>query len=478
VEAPTIEHVDVEHRIAENQIDVLSCPSFGTSKAQDLETVELVVESRRVLSKKLFFLTGRTLQSDGGPLQIVFDRSTMDHTSLEVQLLREGPVVGEQIRTRGSRVEKPDGSGCEIVAFECVVLRPLTMLEDKLHPAQPPPERKKGGRGKFRALPAADAAAEAISRLSCEDRLTELCKAALDGDVIRIVALANVGVEVDAVLNEYGHTALFVASLHGRSAAVRRLIELRASVTCRSHGGATAATAAAANGHAEVLRLLQESGADCSIPGSEGKTPAEYLGITPVAARSPSAQRGDARLFELQVPEDHPGVGSCYIDGGFTQEVLSALTRLCSILPVAGNQRSTQGRHDRHYFCDAEGWVSCSMLAAVRAVGDKAPCMGVAMRYMRFLVYNEAGGGLPPHLDLSRTDEVGQTSSHTFILYLTDCDAGGETMIISSLFDPKVFHRVTPRRGRLLIFPHACPHMAGEVVAKALPKILLRGELF
>jgi hypothetical protein len=35
---------------------------------------------------------------------------------------------------------------------------------------------------------------------------------------------------------------------------------------------------------------------------------------------------------------------------------------------------------------------------------------------------------------------------------------------------------VQPRRGRLLVFPHACPH-AGLAV-QAAPKLLLRGELY
>ena len=36
---------------------------------------------------------------------------------------------------------------------------------------------------------------------------------------------------------------------------------------------------------------------------------------------------------------------------------------------------------------------------------------------------------------------------------------------------------VPPRRGRLLLFPHLCPHRADEVLAEGLPKLLLRGEI-
>ena len=56
--------------------------------------------------------------------------------------------------------------------------------------------------------------------------------------------------------------------------------------------------------------------------------------------------------------------------------------------------------------------------------------------------------------------------------------AGGETVLLERLVQPSaVLASVTPRRGRLLVFPHACPHMAAEVVAHGLPKILLRGEM-
>ena len=40
----------------------------------------------------------------------------------------------------------------------------------------------------------------------------------------------------------------------------------------------------------------------------------------------------------------------------------------------------------------------------------------------------------------------------------------------------QVLARVEPRRGRLLVFPHACPH-AGLAVVEA-PKLLLRGEFY
>jgi hypothetical protein len=39
-----------------------------------------------------------------------------------------------------------------------------------------------------------------------------------------------------------------------------------------------------------------------------------------------------------------------------------------------------------------------------------------------------------------------------------------------------VMASVRPARGRLLVFPHACPHEGLAVVE--VPKLLLRGELY
>ena len=151
-------------------------------------------------------------------------------------------------------------------------------------------------------------------------------------------------------------------------------------------------------------------------------------------------------------------------------------------LPVAPRHKMG-GLNDRSYVCDADDWIRFHLQRAVQACGD-APVAGEAMPQMRFLIYNEPGGGLPPHVDLSRTDLRQRTTTHTFILYLTDNGVvddkalGGETVLLQRLKQPStVLASVTPRRGRLLVFPHACPHLARQVAAEGLPKLLLRGEM-
>lgn len=97
---------------------------------------------------------------------------------------------------------------------------------------------------------------------------------------------------------------------------------------------------------------------------------------------------------------------------------------------------------------------------------------------MRFLNYAVSGARLAPHTDLSRVDHSGSglRSTHTFLLYMTDCAKGGETALLKDLkkSGAPALAKVDPRRGRLFLFPHACPHEGMEVVSA--PKVLLRGE--
>ena len=52
----------------------------------------------------------------------------------------------------------------------------------------------------------------------------------------------------------------------------------------------------------------------------------------------------------------------------------------------------------------------------------------------------------------------GTKSSHTFLLYLTDCAQGGETVFLRSVNDAEPIACATPRRGSLLVFAHRMPH--------------------
>eukprot|EP00501_MAST-03F_sp_TOSAG23-6_P002399 GSMAST32.ASY1.ANO1.2508.1 assembled CDS len=64
---------------------------------------------------------------------------------------------------------------------------------------------------------------------------------------------------------------------------------------------------------------------------------------------------------------------------------------------------------------------------------EKNKFQNEALPHMRFLHYDQIGGSLSPHIDLNRTNSDGRTSTHTFILYLTTCQYGGETALLKDL---------------------------------------------
>jgi hypothetical protein len=158
--------------------------------------------------------------------------------------------------------------------------------------------------------------------------------------------------------------------------------------------------------------------------------------------------------------------------------------------------------------------------------GEPAPPTHPIPR-LRFLLYDAVGGEMRPHVDLSKTyKERGRgsdggsvehvhESTHTFLLHLRDSEEqdGGETVLLDTLHKsrkkeskkknkknkteaqekgvgekktsgeqgsdgmPLVLGTVRPKRGRLMMFPHVCPH-AGLMVHSPNKKLFLRGELY
>jgi hypothetical protein len=94
-------------------------------------------------------------------------------------------------------------------------------------------------------------------------RLECMEKAVTRGDLQRLRCLFDSGVDLDANLNEYGHTALFLACYLGRVDAARMLLMLwAADPTCTANGGlSTCFDAAVANGafqdDPELLGMLR-----------------------------------------------------------------------------------------------------------------------------------------------------------------------------------------------------------------------------
>ncbi|KAI9205794.1 uncharacterized protein BJ171DRAFT_499617 [Polychytrium aggregatum] len=283
-------------------------------------------------------------------------------------------------------------------------------------------------------------------------RDSELFKAAEENNVLRLEALVEVGVDIN-VVNEYGQTAFFLACWKGCGRVAQKLLECGADADIPDHS----------NMH--PLRLL-------SLLHPAVLKSLEMPAPLPTWPDNPTFEPSNRPVMTVLIPVDssHPGAGSFTIDDFLSDSAVSAIAELCSRLPIAPPQKESCNK--RSLYCDTLGWIQRAFREAMARLDGDLP--SAAFAHMRFLVYDEPGGYLPAHTDLTRTVD-GQTSTHTSIFYLTDCAEGGETVLLESLKGTTALATVQPRRGRLLCFPHICPHEARPTVS--LPKILLRGEM-
>ena len=203
----------------------------------------------------------------------------------------------------------------------------------------------------------------------------------------------------------------------------------------------------------------------------------------------------------------HPGAGSYIIDDTLPSKLIECLLELRKIIPEDDESSSSQKKKKktkgipcstRSYYCDSEGYICNVLTKIIESSGlivktKKRPTRStttttmttptshsvVVFPHMRFLHYGTEGTELAPHVDLCRVDSsTGIRSTHSFLLYLTDCEEGGETSLLGAVSGDgrnQVLAAVSPKRGRLLLFPHACPHEGNRVVN--VPKTLLRGEV-
>lgn len=213
----------------------------------------------------------------------------------------------------------------------------------------------------------------------------------------------------------------------------------------------------------------------------------------------------------------HPGAGTLTIDNALPDACVEALLQLWRGLPTA--QKDKASPIDRSYYDDVDGWLRRAIdkvltdLGLLTAPSADVAMAGVAMAdaatadvatagadqpaaaspatqpLMRFLHYPTVGGSLPAHVDLPRVSAEGVRTTHSFLLYLTDVATGGETLLLEARpgdaklvtaggvanGERRTLAKSAPRRGRLLLMPHACPHSAAET--EAVPKTLIRGEV-
>jgi len=139
----------------------------------------------------------------------------------------------------------------------------------------------------------------------------------------------------------------------------------------------------------------------------------------------------------------------------------------------------------RRYMCYAQLFLRCGGLdcksrgsPVYRVAG--AGGIGVAPHAIS-LLRNCWRGYAAPHGPSQKKNLAGVSSTHTFMLHLADCEAGGETVFLERLPPVRgpmnILAKAQPRRGRLLLFPHLCPHAGLPVLNLPPRKLFLRGEL-
>ena len=109
-----------------------------------------------------------------------------------------------------------------------------------------------------------------------------------------------------------------------------------------------------------------------------------------------------------------------------------------------------------------------------------------AKQYDRNIINNKNNNNNNQDLAVITTNTLRNVkSTHTLLLYLTDCKYGGETLILenccSNIKDDNnnnnnnIVSSVRPKRGRIFVFPHTTPHAGAKI--QSIPKICLRAEV-
>ena len=275
--------------------------------------------------------------------------------------------------------------------------------------------------------------------------------------------------------NEYGQTALYMCAWRGNAEMVQLFLDYGANPSVCVNGGSTVSSVCKTNGHEDVLRVLHEHDQWEEDDPVQREHP-----LSTVSIRQDTIPLHAEILIEEDL--DHPGAGSYVIDEVLSSDIVDRFLELWRSLPTDTSHQKKKGVpcSERSYYCDAEGYVRELLTNMIERTHLASPMQSVTVfPHMRFLNYAEAGTVLAPHVDLCRVDpDTGNRSTHSFLLYVTDCEKGGETSLLGGISGDDRNHvlaRICPKRGRLLLFPHACPHEGNGVYD--IPKILLRGEI-
>ena len=312
-------------------------------------------------------------------------------------------------------------------------------------------------------------------------RMDKFLSAIARGSERYIRGCLELGVDIDAT-NEYGQSSLYIAVWKGKQSIVEMLIWYGANVCQSANGGLTIKDAAKTNGHIDILNLLNARTQFCNRVKTQGMNASLLLSKTNII----SIEQSPKIKVLIDITTDHPGAGSIIIDKAVPDAMINALYYLAQELPIEPCKKVLKGNNNdyislcstRSYFCDSEGLMTSAIKENIRPqlIGGNATDDIIVFPHMRFLTYAQSGSKLARHIDLCRMDDKGNRSSHSFLLYLSDCQEGGETLLLQDLRSSEcILGRVEPKRGRLLLFPHICPHEGNAVISA--PKVLIRGEV-
>ena len=353
-----------------------------------------------------------------------------------------------------------------------------------------------------------------------KQRSTGLIHAAEVGNATRLELLLQAGADIDAV-DLYRITSLHYAAAHGHLKAVQVLLRWGGSIGS-GNVDSSPLCAAFANGHTEIFALMNShlrdsnSTAALEVPTTHFNDTAvqlQYQFQRDAMALGPSySKQSTTSVIPFDI--DHMGAGSYYIDNAFCDCYIDKLVNLHDSLRKISNKQTENGTASSHrpqstnagrrsHYCDTEGWLCAALAAALKEHQQQQQASSLStqhhvfshFRFISYLGENATTSFLAPHRDFPVLDRsTGRMSTHTFILYLTTVDRGGETVLLdhlpsakkigghqnnnndSILLDNKIIlYAVKPVKGRLFVFPHACPHAGQSVVTGS--KLILRGDI-
>jgi len=287
-------------------------------------------------------------------------------------------------------------------------------------------------------------------------RIDEMFEAAESGNCYKLCALFDKGLDLEA-RNRSGQTALIVATYNNHEDVVRLLLKWGVDFLAKCTAGCTALSIAKAKRLDDLLGVLGSFNSSLAIDMQLPRLFLQYDRPTVTTV--------------MPTTTDHPGAGTWAVDG-FDIKTLNKLDEFIEEMEFVVNPISTRAK--RVVFFDSEGWICDAIndaLTEVATLGGPSTCFP----QLQILKYDEVGGILPPHVDLSKTWR-NIRSTHTFLLHLRTCEEGGSTALLDAIAKPdSIVAELRPRRGCLYLFPHQCPHM-GKLVTDP-EKIFVRGEL-